>query len=262
MKILLGIVGQYRTFEKTCTNIYDNLINANPDHEFDIILNTDFCNKNIIDYWPKERSHTNYDEQTLQKKFEECYGNNLIKVINYNVNEEDIKGGSFQIFKKRINITVDYLKENSLNYQLYIFIRFDVYFINKINIEKYFNNSFNFICRNISTPSREDHHRDWDLCWIFSNLLYNDYFNNKYPNNYVFKDNLSIDELLTFSDIINFKTNYINLVKEKNEIFQHWVKGFWIKFYNMYKNKCLINFDEEYFTEIQRFGEGRIIYTA
>lgn len=159
--------------------------------------------------------------------------------------------GAFEILKKRINITVDFVRENSLNYQLYIFIRFDVYFTNKLYIEKYFNNSFNFICRN-GTHLRIDHHRDWDLCWIFSNLLYNDYFNKKYPNNYSFKDNLSIDELLNFSDIINFKTNYINLVKEKNEIFENWVKGFWIIFFNMYQNNCLINFDEEYFMEIQR----------
>ena len=214
MKILLGIVGQYRTFENTCTNIYENLINANPHHKFDIILNTDFENKNVIDYFNKEKKIIHYDKQTLYKKFEECYGNNLIKIIDYNVCEEDIKNGAFAIFKKRINITVDYIRENSLNYQLYIFIRFDVYFINKINVEKYFNNSFNFICRN-SSNIRVDHHRDWDLCWIFSNLLYNDFFNHKYPNNYSFKDNLSIDELLNFSDIINFKTNYINLVKKK-----------------------------------------------
>tara|TARA_B110000211_G_C14084433_1_gene556053 strand:+ start:4034 stop:4294 length:261 start_codon:yes stop_codon:yes gene_type:complete len=82
--------------------------------------------------------------------------------------------------------------------------------------------------------------------------LYNDYFNGKYAADYIVKDNLSVNELLEFSNNINFKTGYTNLVKEKNNVFEHWVKNFWIIFYNMYQNKCLINFDEEYYTEIQR----------
>lgn len=48
MRVLLGIVGQYRTFEKTYSSIYDNLINTNPNHHFDIIINTDSKNENIL----------------------------------------------------------------------------------------------------------------------------------------------------------------------------------------------------------------------
>lgn len=254
MKILLGIVGQYRTFEKTYSNIYENLINANPEHEFDIILNTDFENKNVGNNWNiPGKQYINYDMENLHNKFDKCYGNNLIKIINYNVNDYDIKNGAFEIFKKRINITCDFIKDNLLDtYQLYIFLRFDVFFPNKINLEKYLNNSFNFICGVPTHDSRIDHHKDWDFCWIFSDLLYNDYFNGKYAADYIVKDNLSVNELLEFSNNINFKTGYTNLVKEKNHVFEHWVKNFWIIFYNMYQNKCLINFDEEYYTELQR----------
>lgn len=258
MRILLGIVGQYRTFEKTYANIYENLIFANPDHKFDIILNTDIINEDVIDPWNKEKSRVHYDAQELYKKFEECYGNNLIKVIDYNVTEDDKKNGALNIFKKRINITSEYIKENSLNYQLYVFIRFDVYFSNKVKLDRYFNNSFNFICRNLSHPERLDHHRDWDFCWIFSDLLYNDYFNARYTNGYLFKNNVSIDQLLTFSNITNFKTGYISLVKKDSKYFENvpsdisWIRNLWIIFYNMYENDCLVNFDEEHFTEIQR----------
>lgn len=101
-KILLGIVGQYRTFEKTYSNIYENLINANPEYQFDIILNTDFENKDVIDYFNKEKQYINYDIENLNKKLNNCYGKNLIKVINYNVSEEDKKMEHLKFLKKEL----------------------------------------------------------------------------------------------------------------------------------------------------------------
>ena len=59
MKVFLGLFGCYRTFEKTSKNLFTNLIDNNPDCNFDIYINTEseqICeehewktnNKNII----------------------------------------------------------------------------------------------------------------------------------------------------------------------------------------------------------------------
>jgi len=52
---LLGIVGQYRTFESTYSNVLENLISHNKEFDFDIIINTDDKNEDVIDYYNKEK---------------------------------------------------------------------------------------------------------------------------------------------------------------------------------------------------------------
>ena len=249
MKILLGIVGQYRTFEKTYKNIYDNLINNNSSHDFEIVLNTDYTNKDIIDPNNKKKTNIYYEKDELLEKFNNFYGKHLKQTIDYNVSDNDINNGAFQIFKKRISIICENIKEK---YDLYIFIRFDVIFQNKVDINKYINNSFNFICRELSHDTRIDHHRDWDLCWIFNKIKYFNFFCNKFGNYTLYKNELTLKELLDFSDKINFKTGYIKQVKKDNKIIESWVKTFWIIFYNMYHSKCNIYFDEEVLVEIIR----------
>ena len=71
MKCLLAISGQYRTFEKTHQNILDNVINCNPDYEFEIILNTDLENRNIFTYDGKFNfKGENFERKELESRLE------------------------------------------------------------------------------------------------------------------------------------------------------------------------------------------------
>ena len=45
---LIGVVGLYRTFERTSNNIYDNIIKSNPNYNFTIIVNTELENDDLI----------------------------------------------------------------------------------------------------------------------------------------------------------------------------------------------------------------------
>ena len=251
-KILLGIVGQYRTFEKTYNNIYENLILNNPNYEFEIVLNTDFINEDIIDPWNKPKISIDYNKNQLIDKFNYCYGKNLKKIINYNITEYDKKSGAFEIFNKRIKIICNEIKNLDSKYCLYIFIRFDIIFSGKINVNEYMNNSFNFICGSISNTTRIDHHRDWDFCWIFSDLKYFNFFNRDFDNTFKFIENITVSELIDFSYKINYKTDYIPQIKEQNILINGWVKNFWIRFYNMYLNNCIVNYSESIFADIVR----------
>ena len=245
MKILLGIVGQYRTFEKTYQNIYEMLIDNNPEHSFDIIINTDFNNKNISTTNKKNLNIINYSKEELIKRLNFCYGKNLIDVINYEHLDENT--GATMLFRKRISIICNDLNNN---YDLYIFLRFDIILKNKINIEKYYNNSFNFICGDKTNNNRKDHNRDWDFCIIFNKVEYFNYFNFYKNSKYISIEDINMVELIKFLKKANLKSKYIDLINTEN--IDSWVKNFWCNLYNMSLNGCAINFDNENFTSLVR----------
>jgi hypothetical protein len=251
-KVLLGIVGQYRTFEKTYLNILNNIIDYNKnEYQFEIIINTDYSNTNIIDYFNKPKENYHYDNISLQQKFNNCYGKYLKHIINYIVNAEDIKNGAFEIFKKRIVQICKYVENNKLNYDMFIFIRFDIQFTNVINLNDYNKNQFTFICNDIINKNKRiDHYRDWDFCWISNDLKFFNYFCCCKFDNFI--NEPKIEELIDFSTKINFMSKYIEDIKISKNLYEHWVKNFWILFYNMYINDCNIYFEENVFAYIVR----------
>lgn len=253
MKALLGIVGQYRTFELTYSNVLENLISNNREFDFDIIINTDDKNEDVIDYYSKEKKRYHYDKETLETKLNEYYGKYLKHIIYYNVNDDDKKNGAFEIFKKRNSMILEHINNNDLTYDIYIFLRLDVVFTDKIDLRTYLTDRFTFICNVLGPHKREDHVRDWDFCWIAHNKKHIDQFlNNKFEPEQNTVDSIDLDVLIDFSNKINFKTEYINDAIIKREVYRHWVLGFWILFYNMYQNGCNVHFEEGVFCQIIR----------
>jgi len=253
MKALLGIVGQYRTFESTYSNILDNLISNNEGFDFDIIINTDDKNEDVIDYCNKAKKRYHYNKATLETKLNECYGKYLKHIIYYNVDAEDKKNGAFEIFKKRNRMILEYINNNDLTYDIYIFLRFDVIFTAKIDLCMYLTDQFTFICNVLGPDKREDHVRDWDLCWIASNKKYLDYYlNGNFGSEQNTVDSIDLDTLTDFSKRLNFKTGYVDDTIIKRDVYPHWVRGFWILFYNMHRNGCNVQFEEGVFCQIIR----------
>jgi hypothetical protein len=243
MKILLSICGQYRTFEKTFSNIYENLINYNKNCEFDIILNTDESNVDTMVYYKKPKyKKYHYDKETLDEKFKICYGKNLKKIIYYNVSEDDIKAGCV-IFQKRCHQIVNYVIENNLLYDMYIFIRFDVIFSCPINLQNYLDKNLSFICSNTKKDGRLDHNRDWDYCLISNNInAINYFFIGSRNNNYI--NDVSFEEFDKFCDTLNIQGTYKNKIKRWKRVMKEFNEyHLYLKFYNMAKNGYNVYFE-------------------
>ena len=214
--------------------------------DFDIIINTNDKNEDVIDYYNKEKKRYHYDRDTLECKFGTFYGKYLSHIMYYNVNDDDKKNGAFEIFKKRNRMILEYINNNSLTYDVYIFIRFDVVFTDKIDLRAYLADQFTFIPNVLGPHNREDHYRDWDLCWIASNKKYLDYYlEGNFGSERNTVDSIDLDTLTDFSKKINFKTGYVDDAIIKCDVYPHWVRGFWILFYNMYRNGCNVHFQRE-----------------
>lgn len=248
-KVLIGIVGQYRTFERTYHNIFKNVVENNNDYEFDIILNTDFNNMNINTTINKGLEIKNYDKDELIPRLNECYGKRLKHIMNYEVKDPNMTGS--MIFRKRIQMICDSDKDE---YDLYVFLRFDVIFEKPLELNLYMSDSFNVICGNNVNDNRQEHHRDWDFCFIFTKIKYFHYFLGKYSKDNGEKLNkdicpLKMKEILEHS---NIKSSFIDRFVLDSSIVKPWVKNFWCLICNMQIHGVCVNFDTENFTKLIR----------
>lgn len=178
-KIFLGLFGSYRTFEKTSELLFTNLIDNNKNHEFEIYINTE-CDQGYLNKkWENHSNNYNkYNKNELDLLFKKHYKKNL-KNVTY-VTKFDSSPIStrvrYLIFDNIVNKSDNIIVNE---FDLYIFLRLDVCFIDKINIDKYlFDDSIYLINRNlefdmksdICPNGRMDHNRDSDMGIISKNI--------------------------------------------------------------------------------------------
>ena len=82
MKVYLGLVGCYRTFEKTYENLFSHLIYNNPKCSFDIHINTESIPKYVHEKWSNETKKY-YTEDELNILFQKHYKSHLKKITYY-----------------------------------------------------------------------------------------------------------------------------------------------------------------------------------
>lgn len=185
MKIYLGLVGCYRTFEKTYKNLFSHLIDNNPKCNFDIYINTETKPKYVHKKWGNRHLKKKYlTEEKLTLSFHKYYKSHL-KKITYYTHEK-----GYPIFE-RMKILINEHHANETKYDLYIFMRIDCIFVKKLDIYHYVNqldtNIVKLICRDQIVPKRFDHNRDWDMGILSKNIhniqkfICND-FNNLTPD--------------------------------------------------------------------------------
>jgi hypothetical protein len=236
---LIGLVGLYRTFEKTSINLYHNVIKNNPKYQFTIIINTDIENEDLLKKRNDKYKKIIYPKKILEKKFKEKYGKFGNLKITYFNNNGKYKSG---LFSKRILKIMDEVKEK---YDMYIFIRPDVIINKPLNIDKFISNIKIFTIvpevKKNKILKRYDHIADWDFILIGKRekiLKYLKPGKLKYKK-IIKKDILELGKLNGNSGLFyrNFKNNIIEF--DMNES-SKWVKNWWLNLINLYKYDNII----------------------
>lgn len=251
MKCLLAICGQYRSFEKTYQNILSNVINCNPKYEFDIILCTDFENRDIFRYDGKMNcSSETLAQKELENRLTACYGKYLKHLIYYNISENERAIGGSKIFFKRNTLVLNYVEENDLNYDKIMCIRFDIEFSLPVSLN--FEKKLIFICGKNRNTLRIDHVSDWDFCFLTDNMVTLKILLGIVP----LSSHLRYDDLLDFSSKTNFETGYLKLVKKQERLIEEgdgsWVLGLWRKLYDIHLLGYRCDFEKDIYATILR----------
>lgn len=239
-KCLIGIVGLYRTFEKTSTNIYNNIINSNKNYDFTIVINTDLENVDLKKERDKKYKKIIYTKNILEKKFKKCYGKfgNLKKITYYNNNSKYTSG----LFKLRINKIIDI---EDKDYDVCIFIRPDVIINKPLNIDKFIDKRKIYTITNKPKKTKEniryDNKGDWDYILIGkykSVLKYIQPIELKYKK--LNKDDVvKLGKLNGNSGLFfnNYKKGITKFNMKENSL---WVEKWWLYLINLYKNHNII----------------------
>ena len=172
LKVYIGLIGNYRTFEQTYKSLFINLIDANPSCNFDIYINTEVEEGIINDKWKRKNhiktKYNKYTKEDLDLLFKKNYKSNLKQITYLTIKRRTPWRPRI---KKLIN---DYKNTNNNSYDLFFFMRIDCVFLNKLNILNYANkldnNIVKMICRDIIVPDRFDHDRDWDMGVVSKNI--------------------------------------------------------------------------------------------
>jgi hypothetical protein len=211
-KVLIGLVGLYRTFKLTSVELFNKLILPNADnYDFDIIINTDYeCNILTSNRPANKYTKIEYLYDDLYKYYN--IHNQLKDIIIYNKPTEYIIFPWF-LFYKRIQQIIE--KHNDM-YDVYIIMRLDVIIDNILNLDT-IQNELCFIT-GYNKRNAYLHNRDMDLviCGNYKPFMYWIY--------------LIIN---TFNTILNKKRESFNFYNKFNDII--------IKEINIIKNNSVTN---------------------
>ena len=163
MRIYLGLVGCYRTFENCSKNLFTNLIDHNSQYIFDIYINTEYDQIYEHDKWAGEtKKYYKYTQNDLENLFQKNYKTEFKVATYYTHDNEESRLSPVNARVKRL------LNErNNIEYDLYIFMRMDCIFSVQLDLHNYINkldkDMVKLICRDVECPERYDHNRDWDM---------------------------------------------------------------------------------------------------
>lgn len=232
---LIGIVGLYRTFERTSNNIYTNIIKENPDYNFTIIVNTELENDDLIKKRDKNYEKIIYSKNVLEKKLKEKYGKFGNLKITYFSNKGVFKA---DLFKKRANKVIDM---ESKKYDMCIFIRPDLIINKPINIDNYNHEQKIYtIPSSNDSLTRFDHTNDFDLMLIGKFKLISKYFKHK-SNLKILKKKDVIDLGKLNGNNGLFLRNYQkNITEFKIKRTSRWVTNWWLFLIDLYKTQKII----------------------
>jgi hypothetical protein len=249
-KLLFGFVGQFRTFEQTYANIYENLIQPNED-EFDItlVINTDITNNNTELHGDDLCYKTILSKEILETKLHSLVKN--IKYIYYFNYSRDIVNPPHELFGLRISQILQEEDKNNIKYDNYIFCRLDVVINKKIIVSYLPKNLLYMISGNLYRVCNT-YCRDWDYIWIsdYKSLMTFMYGYTEYNNFYKYKSpDKNFSKLFDYYDTIKnnkLDENEIQLVREKFGFdgTTDWDRYFKTALFLMLKNDCSIKFSE------------------
>lgn len=254
-KVLLGLFGLYRTFETTSVNIREYLIDNNKDKfDFDIVVCTDLLNQNTNYALTHNYSENKYySVKELEEKMNIAYNkNNELKKIIY-LNNENPSAASLTIITNRVKKIMEYVNDENLYYDMYIFIRLDVQFNKPVDLNLFLNENDNLkrmyvITSGVIQFNRPDHNRDWDFGYISDKLGIEYYFDIKPMQQY----NFELSDLIQLSNIVKFKSMYVQDCLDAGEIIYHsdkyprwWIYKMWIIAFILYKNGYLFSLESE-----------------
>ena len=173
MRVYLCLFGCYRTFKKTRSALFTNLINNNTNCIFDIYVNTEYNNVYTHEKWDNDHfKQYNCSKEKLDYYFKDIYGSNLKNVTYFTIANQYDNGGPMI---QRIRNSISTL-ETENNYDLYLFMRIDCILSKKLNLYEYThklnNDIVKYICRDVCRGkcSRKDHERDWDMGVVSQNI--------------------------------------------------------------------------------------------
>jgi hypothetical protein len=238
-QVLIGLVGLYRTFKQTAPFLFEKLIHPNQNkYKFKIIINTDLiCTDRHINKgygWKPALDWKYSNNDDLDRDLRKCYNKyNQLKDIIYYSNENKSIGGT-GIFKKRIK---QILNKEEKEYELYIFIRLDVYPTEIINLDNFLNKASIIASSNIT--SGQLHKRDIDWCWLGGRKHFLMFINT--PLKSCKNIDLNMDDVVEICNKTKLKGKFYKNIEKKGIMGRNWVLKWYKLFYYMFQNNC--NFD-------------------
>lgn len=243
--VLLSFVGQYRTFEKTADNIFNNIIIPNKDdYNINIVINTEIENTNTNGN--KLLKHHNYDQNTLIEKLANTYNRfNQLQYIYFSSFEKFVVNPPCDLFGIRIAQILEIEQNKNNVYDYYIFCRLDVIINKPIRLDEYFKDDKLLIISGNFYRKCDTYHRDWNFIWLGT---HKSLFTFMYPYaNYKIKNNDFINIYNSYDELIkrNLTTEEIQYIREKGGLdgdISDYFKGVHL----VLTNNCKFEFSEKY----------------
>jgi hypothetical protein len=145
-KCLICFVGLYRTFAKTHRNIIDNVVNANGDYEFDVMMSTEKSCRDRYKSWLPQKHYDvsgwKYEDgEKLEKDLNEAYGK-IGTIIDLDFFEPNMNDGTAaQVVCERV---LRMMNRVTGNYDKVVLLKFDVVLSRPVILDDFNANTFYF----------------------------------------------------------------------------------------------------------------------
>ena len=176
-KVLLGLYGLHRNFEKTAVLMHKNVMESNPDCDFTIHIHTSATSRSRrdkgFDGGPVRAPELSKDE--IKRKLRNVYGKfgHLESIViddtthfKFHAGHENIHRDKDEPITYRIWSILSSLKTE---FDVYMFVRMDAEPCGPISLGEYDTNTFRIVSSSGNTGSFFNNHK-WDFCWIGGHL--------------------------------------------------------------------------------------------
>lgn len=176
-RVMLGLFGLHRSFEKTATLMYKNVIESNPDCEFTLHIHTSTTSRSRRDqgFGGGPVRTPKLTEGEIKRKLRNVYGKfgHVESIViddsthfKFHPGHENIHRDKDEPITYRIWSLLSTLQTE---YDVYMFVRMDAEPCGPISLAEYDTNMF----RIVSSSGNMNcffHDHNWDFCWIGGHL--------------------------------------------------------------------------------------------